>query len=453
MLPNLRDRKKRILSPLRSKIIDNTNIIDINKKRKLRMSDKMERNDDVNKHQKIQILLIFLVGFTIFLMISLLSPNTFGIDPSFTETYYQEKTPIIYVFIYDILINKHCLKNLLKNDYEGIKTYPVRIHYMKRGWNYDTRFDYNDIDTIEDDGNYDSQGSNDNDGIKSNENGTDNSQENMNSDDKERERENTKMVDEMILDFNNNDNNNNDNRNIYTSLGCQFVNNSNSKVNGLLIEIDKDILTLFDEYKSSFRKVKIPINWIDFIYDTPTEFTEYMQIQEINLMQGNNASTTNKFVDNNVIENANSMIKNHPDLPINNETIKQNSIKNKLHSDDLIIFDKSTEKKKNPTKVIITNRDILVHTYVVPKEIMLKDDLAQDKRILKSSYIDLCLSGCMDIGGSQFAREFILNTHGWTPFSKYDDDRMNSYFNEFNTISDDEITKIDQLLHDYAFNI
>ena len=158
-------------------------------------------------------------------------------------------------------------------------------------------------------------------------------------------------------------------------------------------------------------------------------------------------------MDNNVIENANSMIKNHPDLPINNETIKQNSIKNKLHSDDLIIFDKSTEKKKNPTKVIITNRDILVYTYVVPNEIMLKDDLAQDKRILKSSYIDLCLSGCMDIGGSQFAREFILNTHGWTPFSKYDDDRMNSYFNEFNTISDDEITKIDQLLHDYAFNI
>ena len=159
-----------------------------------------------------------------------------------------------------------------------------------------------------------------------------------------------------------------------------------------------------------------------------------------------------KNVDDSVLENANSMILNNADVQIDNDTIVQNVNKNVLHSDDLIIFDEKTNKKINGSKYIITNRDLLVYTYVIPNEIILNNNNAQDERILKASYIDLCISGCIDIGGKQFAKEFIISTYGWIPFLKYDDDRSNPFYSQYNTIKDDEINKIDTLLDNYAFN-
>ncbi len=45
---------------------------------------------------------------------------------------------------------------------------------------------------------------------------------------------------------------------------------------------------------------------------------------------------------------------------------------------------------------------------------------------MKQSYIDIVLSGCLDIGGKQFAKEFVQNTFGWTPFMIWNDDRGHS---------------------------
>merc|ERR550525_2013441 len=65
-----------------------------------------------------------------------------------------------------------------------------------------------------------------------------------------------------------------------------------------------------------------------------------------------------------------------------------------------------------------------VWTYILPTEIMMKEEDAQTQRVMLQSYIDEVLSGCLDVGGQEFAKEFIRSTSGWNPFASWTDDRI-----------------------------
>ena len=60
--------------------------------------------------------------------------------------------------------------------------------------------------------------------------------------------------------------------------------------------------------------------------------------------------------------------------------------------------------------------DALVFVFIVPKEIVLHDARS---RMLKQSYIDKFISGCLEIG-TAFAVECIKTTHGWNGAYQYD---------------------------------
>eukprot|EP01084_Bolivina_argentea_P146282 256198_1 len=119
------------------------------------------------------------------------------------------------------------------------------------------------------------------------------------------------------------------------------------------------------------------------------------------------------------IDDANSMIQREEvDIEIINEEIQlidnnqnQENANNKLN----VMNEENTKKYQ-----------LNVWTYIVPKEIMIQDEDAQFHRIMKQSYIDVVLAGCLDIGGTQFAQEFVQTTAGWTPFMVWNDDRGQS---------------------------
>lgn len=83
--------------------------------------------------------------------------------------------------------------------------------------------------------------------------------------------------------------------------------------------------------------------------------------------------------------------------------------------------------------------DAVVYVYVVPDEIALRE---AERRVLKQSYIDKFISGCLEMG-REFAEECVESTRGWN--GAYQDDREQSTFSK-DKIDRNVRTQIDDLL-------
>ncbi len=131
------------------------------------------------------------------------------------------------------------------------------------------------------------------------------------------------------------------------------------------------------------------------------------------------------------------------DLLVNNNEVNEENVNVNKKENELTIINEENTKKYQ----------LNVWTYIVPKEIMIDDINGQFERIMKQSYIDIVLSGCLDIGGTQFAKEFVQSTFGWTPFMVWNDDRGHSKNFEYEEsfITQDQHEKIDLLIQKYVF--
>lgn len=96
-----------------------------------------------------------------------------------------------------------------------------------------------------------------------------------------------------------------------------------------------------------------------------------------------------------------------------------------LHDDDASLLDSNS----------------VVFAYVVPNDIVVNDE---SKRILRQSYIDKFISGCLEVDGTEFAVECIKTTSGWN--GQYHDDRYDSEFSN-RKISKNIKIKIDKLMN------
>lgn len=455
------------------------------------------------KFQNLHIILILLLMFCVFLIISLCSPDMIGIDNSFQSVYYPQSHNDNFIFVYDILINKKSkLRDHIKytprsqrinpyilhdhfnpnddashkshskedtnniliesedDDENVIQEFPVRIHHLRRGFYFDTSFNDMDNEQI----------------IK---------YKNMMMEEKE--------IDDVINDDNLDDIKANKLNKSYTGLGVQFDEEYDITVNGLLLRIDEASLNEFDETAGKvLKRETIPLQWIDFLYTKPKEFTKNLELEEEKLNtikketiitkeekeQSTNDTDTIEKVKKEDIDEANSMI-NHVDIEVEGKGASSSS-GDKVKSEDVNIDlndlvdeeqgviledDKNINKESNDevkhgkNELNVMNEEntkkyqLNVWTYIVPKEIMISDDNAQFDRIMKQSYIDVILSGCLDIGGQQFAKEFIQSTFGWTPFMIWNDDRGHSQQFEYEEqyVTNYEHEKIDDLLKKYVF--
>mmetsp|Transcript_23923 Transcript_23923/g.29249 ORF Transcript_23923/g.29249 Transcript_23923/m.29249 type:complete len:98 (-) Transcript_23923:30-323(-) len=67
-------------------------------------------------------------------------------------------------------------------------------------------------------------------------------------------------------------------------------------------------------------------------------------------------------------------------------------------------------------------------------------------RVLKQSYIDTCLLGCIELGGIQFAIQFIKTTLNWHGYYINDRPTIDNNMTTNNNI----YTMIDDLLHEFV---
>ena len=108
----------------------------------------------------------------------------------------------------------------------------------------------------------------------------------------------------------------------------------------------------------------------------------------------------------------------------------------------------------NPKNIELLNNELylnisnsIIYVYIVPDEIALSlNDEFECKRILKQSYIDKIISGCLDIYGLDFALECIKTTNGWN--ANYENDREQSTFSK-TQISSETIKRIDEVMANY----
>ena len=437
------------------------------------------------KYQNLHIILILLLLFCVFLIISLCSPDMIGIDNSFQNAYYPISHNDNFIFVYGELINKNSkLRDKIKYTPKSQRKNPYILH---------DHFDpEGDINILND---------NDNNKNKNKNNGKKQDDDYLNDDEDDDE-----LMQEFAVrihhlrrgfyfdtSFNNMDNEQiikakdlDDDNDInmvnikhinhsYTALGVQFDEEYDRTVNGLLLRIDENALQQFDLNGAgkAFRREEIPLQWIDFLYNKPKEFTKNIQLEKEKLNaikkeqainddddDNNNHNDTLLKID---IDDANSMVQ-HVDIEVDD-----NNDNDDINLIDLVDIDQGVilEDNKNINKDDTTNNNNLeimnesnrkkyqlnVWTYIVPNEIIITNNNGQFERIMKQSYIDIILSGCLDIGGQQFAKEFIQSTFGWTPFMFWNDDRGQSkqfkYEEQF--ITNYEHEKIDLLLNKYVF--
>eukprot|EP00484_Ammonia_sp_Unknown_P015022 CAMPEP_0197081196 /NCGR_PEP_ID=MMETSP1384-20130603/214514_1 /TAXON_ID=29189 /ORGANISM="Ammonia sp." /LENGTH=534 /DNA_ID=CAMNT_0042520091 /DNA_START=185 /DNA_END=1789 /DNA_ORIENTATION=+ len=453
-----------------------------------------------SKHQTLHILLIMLLLFCMFLLISLCSPDMIGIDPTFQNAYYPTQHTDNFLFVYELLINPKCKlrehikytpKSQRKNPYilhdhfdPDIKSekllsqqhkkkdahsqdsedqeeddederqeFPVRIHHLRRGFYFDTSFNDMHHEQI----------------VKY----KDTTQVELADADKQRH-----SLKEQRINHS------------YTALGVQFDEEYDVTVNGILLRIDEDALLRFDTDGAgkALRRESVPLQWIDFLYAKPREFTKNMQLEQDKLntmkqqigMEGEQEHNhTNLKHD---IDDANSMI-NHVDIEVEQvhsggdsesaddgklEHAAEIELQDLVDSEQGVIVEDDKRLNKKESKELeeqpLNELDVMneentkkyqlnVWTYIVPKEIMIDDENGQFERIMKQSYVDVILSGCLDSGGQEFAKEFVKSTYGWTPFMVWNDDRGHSqqfkYEEQFITLY--EYEKIDSLLNKYVF--
>ena len=236
------------------------------------------------KFQNLHIILILLLMFCVFLIISLCSPDMIGIDNSFQKVYYPQSHNDNFIFVYDILINKKSkLRDHIKytpksqrinpyilhdhfnpnddpshdshqedtnniliesedEDESIIQEFSVRIHHLRRGFYFDTSF--NDMD---------------NEQVIKFKNMMMMEEKDINDIDA------ADIVNDLKLNKLNKS---------YTGLGVQFDEEYDVTVNGLLLRIDEGSLTEFGKTAGKALKLyKVPLEWIDFLYTKPKEFT------------------------------------------------------------------------------------------------------------------------------------------------------------------------------------
>ena len=92
-----------------------------------------------------------------------------------------------------------------------------------------------------------------------------------------------------------------------------------------------------------------------------------------------------------------------------------------------------------------------VWTFILPTEIMMDEEEAHSQRVMLQSYVDEILTGCLEVGGLEFAKEFILSTSGWDPFASWTDDRIYAKEGEQQSFLSYHFPKIDALLKRYVF--
>merc|ERR1719242_1820911 len=132
---------------------------------------------------------------------------------------------------------------------------------------------------------------------------------------------------------------------------------------------------------------------------------------------------------------------------------------NALNSSDPVIVDNNVNAKiesgdgldrlnaKNAQRYQLN-----VWTYILPSEIMMDQTDSKEQRVMLQSYVDQVLSCCLEVGGQEFAKEFIKSTSGWFPFAKWTDDRIEAAEGEEVSFMSYHYTKIDALLKRYVFD-
>eukprot|EP01083_Nonionella_stella_P165407 550143_1 len=411
------------------------------------------------KYKNLHFILILLLLFCIFVIISLCSPDMIGIDHSFQEIYYPPTHHDNFIFVYGPMINtQYKLRELIRftpksqrtnqyilhdhfgseidhqdtvdensdenNDEEEltVREFPVRIHHVKRGFYFDSSFNGMDNeqivkykDVVDADG--------DTDGI------IDIQQEQASV-----------------------------NRS-YTALGVQFDENYDVTVNGLLLRIDEDALLEFDKhgFGAAFRRETIPLQWIDFLYSKPKEFAKNMELEEE--LEEEKLDTMKKEKGTRSANKNETEVLQKKDIDDANSMMQREEVDIEIINEEIQLIDNNQNQENANNKLNVMNEEntkkyqLNVWTYIVPKEIMIQDEDAQFHRIMKQSYIDVVLAGCLDIGGTQFAQEFVQTTAGWTPFMVWNDDRgqSNIFEDEEQIITQYHHQKIDALLHKYVF--
>jgi hypothetical protein len=74
----------------------------------------------------------------------------------------------------------------------------------------------------------------------------------------------------------------------------------------------------------------------------------------------------------------------------------------------------------------------------------LKIDKADNAYPINQSYVDTCLAGCLEIGGEDFAQQFVTQTKGWD--YSWVNDRQEKKYPRYARVSPDEQLAIDNVL-------
>ena len=116
---------------------------------------------------------------------------------------------------------------------------------------------------------------------------------------------------------------------------------------------------------------------------------------------------------------------------------------------DIEILNGDNDNKNDDSFVL--DKNSIIYVYIVPNEIAISlDPKSKHKRILKQSYIDKFISGCLNVNGFDFALECIETTDGWNAI--YENDRHKSSFSK-DKISPEIIEKIDHLINIHLPNL
>jgi hypothetical protein len=74
----------------------------------------------------------------------------------------------------------------------------------------------------------------------------------------------------------------------------------------------------------------------------------------------------------------------------------------------------------------------------------LKTDHPENSHPVNQSYVDTCLVGCLEIGGAEFAQQFIEQTEGWE--FAWVDDRQKKRYPRYAKVNHEEQQAIDDIL-------
>jgi len=118
------------------------------------------------------------------------------------------------------------------------------------------------------------------------------------------------------------------------------------------------------------------------------------------------------------------------------ELLYQRSV---LNYNDIEFLDDNNKLNHDDNKII-------VYCYTMNDALSLCWKYFDKNRVLKQSYIDTCLLGCIELGGIQFAIQFIKTTLNWHGYYINDRPTIDNNMTTNNNI----YTMIDDLLHEFV---